>query len=179
MTYFLEGPRVGLRALEPRDALGEYPGWLNDAEVCKLNAHHVYPYSSAQAEEFIRATYGDRTRVVLAVEDKESRQHIGNLALQSINFVDRNAEFAILMGNKSFWGKGLAKEASTLLVRHGFVALNLHRIYCGTQENHSGMKKLAEALFMKSEGVCRQARFKDGAYRDICLYAVLASDFPL
>jgi hypothetical protein len=44
-TPFLSGKMVCLRPFESDDSKGPYPNWLNDAEVCAGNSHHVYPYT--------------------------------------------------------------------------------------------------------------------------------------
>ena len=54
-----------------------------------------------------------------------------------------------------------------MLVAHGFRALNLNRIACGTVAANQGMSRLAERLGMRQEGVRRQAVWTDGAYHDI------------
>jgi RimJ/RimL family protein N-acetyltransferase len=178
VTYFLVGERVGLRPLEPHDADGPYPAWLNDAEVSRFNSHHVYPYDREQALAYIASVRGSRREIVLAVEHKSDRKHIGNIALQSIDLVSRSAELSIMMGDRSFWGQGIGEEAGRLLVRHAFDALGLHRVACGTTADNEGMKKLALKLGMKEEGRRRSAAWKDGRWVDIVEYGVLAEELP-
>lgn len=174
---FLVGEKVILRPLREEDADGAYPGWLNDAEVSRGNSHHVFPYTRIQALEFIRSQSGRRDALVLAIVERTSGAHIGNISLQSLNFIHRSGELAVLLGEKEFWGQGLGFEASHLLVRHGFEALNLNRIELGTPASNIGMQKIAEKLGMKREGVKRAAFFKDGRYQDVLLYGLLRGEF--
>ena len=39
---FLTSDRLYLRALADTDLEGPYVEWLNDAEVCRHNSHHVF-----------------------------------------------------------------------------------------------------------------------------------------
>jgi [ribosomal protein S5]-alanine N-acetyltransferase len=174
---FLIGKHIYLRTLLLEDLSGNYLNWLNDSEVCKYNAHHYFPYAHANAEEFIKNAYQTKDKIILAVVLKQKEIHIGNISLQNINFINRIGEFAILMGEKLFWGKGYAKEASLLIVKHGFDELNLHRICCGTSSENVPMQKLAEYLGMKREGVRREALFKHGRFVDIFDYGVLKTEF--
>lgn len=177
MIPFLAGERVLLRALTPEDAAGNYLGWLNDAEVCRYNGHHRYPYTRDQAEAYITSVTGAGGDLVLAVVDRASGEHVGNISIQNLDPLSRVGEFAILMGEKEFWGKGLAREAAVLIIQHAFRELNLHRIHCGTFADNAGMKKLAAALGMTEEGRRREAVFKDGRYHDLIEYGLLRQEF--
>lgn len=144
MKYpFLIGDKIYLRGLEIKDLESNYIQWLNDEEVCKYNSHHVFPYYRENAEQYIKDTFNSRKALVLGIILIDNDLHIGNIALQDINYINRSAEFAILMGDKDYWGKGYSKEAAFLIIQHGFMALNLHRIYCGTSSDNLPMQKLA------------------------------------
>lgn len=174
---FLEGERLYLRSLEMADIEGCYPQWLNDGEVCRFNSHGRWPYSRENAEAYIRSVQASRSALVLAMVLREGDRHIGNISLQSIDWIDRSAEFAILLGDRSTWGKGLSREAACLICRHGFQELNLRRIHCGTSEENKAMQRLAAHLGMVQEGRRRQAFFKRGIYLDLLEYGVLREEF--
>ena len=91
--------------------------------------------------------------------------------------MNRSAEFAIILGDKEYWGKGIGKEASSLIVKHGFEQMNLHRIYCGTSEENIAMQKLAASLGFKEEGRSRQEMFKNGSFKDVIRYGLLSDEF--
>jgi ribosomal-protein-alanine N-acetyltransferase len=174
---FLVGDNIYLRGLDEKDLEGRYIEWLNDPEVCENNSHHVFPYYYDNAKKYIEKTYNSRTELVLALVLKENDLHIGNISLQSINFINQSAEFAILLGEKQFWGKGYSKEAAKLIIKHGFMELNLNRIYCGTTAENIGMQKLALFLGMTQEGCRREAQYKGGRFIDMLEYGVLKKEF--
>lgn len=166
-----------MRELEKSDASGSYSQWFNDPEVCRWNSHHRFPVSLEGVQRYIAETSVARDRVVFAVVTREGDRHIGNISLQSIDQVNRSAEFAIVFGDKDYWGKGYASEVSHAVVSHGFSELNLHRIYCGTPAGNAGMIKLAAALGMQEEGRSRQAFFKAGEFHDVIQYGVLRDEY--
>ena len=176
MKPFITGKTIDLRPLLLSDIEGDYVNWFNDWEVCQFNAHHVYPYNRELAAQYIADLQKQKDTLVLAIVTKDGL-HIGNVSLQDINYVNRSAALAIILGNKDYWGKGIGKEASALLVRHGFEALNLHRIYCGTSALNVPMQKLALKLCMQEEGRRKEAMYKDGAWVDIIEYGLLRADF--
>ena len=177
-NIFLEGKRVFLRPLSFDDLEGDYQFWLNDTEIVRHNSHGKFPYSKAILKSYIESSIKDETKIVLAINDSKSLKHIGNISLQSIDWINRNCEIAFLLGNKDFWSKGIMKEAGDLLINHAFQNLNLHRIYCGTSSNNIGMQKLATKLGMKKEGVRKDSIFNDGRYYDIIEYGII-NDYEL
>jgi RimJ/RimL family protein N-acetyltransferase len=175
---FLAGPRLTLRPLIAADAEGAYPGWLNDAHISQGNSHHTRPYSRAQARAYIeQSRRPGADSVILAIVLKRGNRHIGNIALSQLHPIYRTAEFSILLGEPTQWGKGYGREAATLLIRHGFTALNLRRIQCGTFATNQGFCQLAAALGMRQEGVRRQAVFKAGVYLDVIEFGLLREEF--
>jgi [ribosomal protein S5]-alanine N-acetyltransferase len=174
---FIQGEKVDLCPLQEDAAKGSYPAWLNDADVCRHNSHHVWPYTVEQAREYIQSLPSRKDALVLAIIEKETNTHVGNIALLLINLIDRNAEIAFLLGDKKSWGKGYGTEAGRLLLNHAFMTMNLHRVYCGTSAGNIGMQKVAQALRMTLEGTRSEAHYKDGQYVDLLEYGILKETF--
>jgi len=177
VTSFLQTKNLYLRPLIPSDADGPYLRWFNDVEVCRYNSHHAFPYGREGALSYIESMRTSKTDLVLAMVQKSDDRHIGNIALEGIDWVHRGAEFAIVLGERDCWGKGYSKEAGSVLVRHGFYTLNLNRICCGTPAGNLPMRRLAEGIGMKEEGMRVQAMFKNGEYLDVVEYGMIFSDF--
>jgi ribosomal-protein-alanine N-acetyltransferase len=170
---FIKGVNINLRPLNEADIEGNYRYWLNDPEIVKYNSHGRFPQTPDSLLDFVKYSLTSNSALVLAIIDKVSNQHIGNISLQSINWIDRNAEIAFLLGEKQYWGKGIMAEAGSLMIKHGFDTLNLHRIYCGTSSENTAMQKLAEKLEMQPEGVRKEAIYKNGKYLDILEYGII------
>lgn len=174
---FLESKRVILRPLSQQDVNETYLSWLNDPEVNRFNSHAIFPYSKEELIRYVASSSKDRSKVILAIMDKTTKRHIGNVTLQNIDWVTRSAEFAILIGEKIQWGKGIGAEVGKLIVDYGFNHLGLHRIWCGTSSDNIGMQKVAKRIGMKREGLRRDAMFKSGRWVNIIEYGILHSEF--
>ena len=74
---FIEGKTVDLRPLSLEDVNDTYVNWLNDAEVCAYNSHHVYPYTRELAIEYVTRVRSQKNDLVLAIVEKGSGKHIG------------------------------------------------------------------------------------------------------
>lgn len=175
LSSFLATPRLLLRPLEPADADGDYPSWLNSAEVSRGNSHHVLPYTRSAAREYIEQV-SSGPDLVLAIVVREGARHVGNISLQGVHPLFRSAELAILIGGSGSRGKGIGLEAAQVVCSHGFRAMNLHRIACATYAHNVAMQRLANALGMREEGRRREAAFKDGRYVDVIEYGLLRAE---
>jgi ribosomal-protein-alanine N-acetyltransferase len=164
-----------LRPLTAVDVNGSYPTWFEDQEVCRYNSHGKFFKTKAYFEDYVGRL--DREDCVVLAICHLVDGHVGNVSLQDISLINRNAEFAILLGDKRHFGKGVGTFAGRALFWHGFNKLNLERIYCGTAATNIGMQKLAAALGMTLEGTRRQHLFLEGFRVDMLEYGVLRSEF--
>ncbi len=174
---FLVGEHIYLRTIDESDLNANYREWFNDEEVCRYNSHHRFPNYDENMRDYYENVIKSRTNLILAICNKETDKHIGNIALENIDALNQSAEFAIVIGDKSQWGQGVGREAAKLILKHGFAELNLHRIYCGTQDDNTGMQKLAIALGFKEEGRARDGMFKGGSFKDVIYYSLLRDEF--
>ncbi len=170
---FLKGEKVQLRPLNEKDVEGNYRYWLNDPEIVRYNSHGRFPMTPEKLLDYVRSVSHSTTMIVLAIEDAASGVHVGNISLQGINWIDRSAEIAFVLGEKDAWGRGIMYEAGQLMIRHAFDVLNLHRVHCGTSADNIGMQKLAEKLGMEKEGTRKEAIFNNGGYRDVIEFGLL------
>ena len=117
---FLIGEKIYLRALNESDADGNYPIWFNDPEVCKYNRHARYPNTKEKTLAYIKHVKSSLNKIVLAIAEKKDDKHIGNVALSRVDYIDRNAELSIILGEKEFWKSGFGKEACGLMIDYAF-----------------------------------------------------------
>lgn len=176
-TAFAEGPHVILRPLERTDLNERYLGWLNDPEVTRYTETGIFPSTAEDLENFYRSVTGSKNDVILAVVDKESGRHIGNVKLGPIHWIHRSATFGILIGEKEFWGKGAGEEATRLIVEYGFQRLNLRRIDLGVFAEHEAAVRCYEKVGFKVEGRMREDLFQGGQYKDRLWMGLLRSEY--
>ena len=102
---------------------------------------------------------------------------IGNCTLQRIDYINRSAEFAIVIWYKDYWGKGAATFALSSLLKHAFLKLGLHRVWSGTALNNIGMQKVMEKCGMRLEGVWKDGAFLNGVFTDMPYYSILEYEY--
>ena len=164
-----------VRALRESDLEGPYPSWFEDQEVCRYNSHGKFFKSLSSFRDYLRKLDSE-DQVVWAICHHVDG-HIGNIGLQALSFIDRSAEFAIILGDRRHWHKGVARLAAMALLSHGFNKLNLERVSCGTAATNEGMKKLALEMGMTLEGTRRDQLFLDGRRVDVLEFGLLRQEF--
>ena len=169
---FLVGENIYLRSLSEEDTHGNWLNWFNDREVCQYNGHFRFPTSKESLRTYLQKVKSLRNIFFLGIIRKDDDTHIGNISLQNIDWINRNGELAIIIGEKKLFGKGLGYEACRIVLKHGFDELNLMRIYCGTAERNIAMQKIALKLGMDEEGRQRQVIYKNGKYFDNVMYGI-------
>ncbi|MCS6802858.1 MAG: GNAT family protein [Chloroflexota bacterium] len=176
-TQFLRGERIYLRPLEVTDATAEYVRWLNDPEVTRYLEAGKYPATRESVRDYIRSFQGSRTSLAFAIIDRATGRHIGNVTLNHIDPIHRTADTGIMIGCKEFWGRGIAYEAWSLLIRYAFDRLNLRKIVAGAVvENRASIRTL-EKLGFRIEGTFREEKWVDGRYVDTVRLGLFREEF--
>lgn len=176
-TPFIVGTQIYLRPLEHEDLNERYLGWLNDPEINRYLESGIFPYTQEELERFYDQVSGSPDQVILAIADKETDQHIGNVKLGPINWIHRKATFGILVGDKQFWGRGIGAEATRLMIEYGFFRLNLRRIDLGVYAEHEAAVHSYEKVGFRIEGQLREELFHEGQYKDRLWMGLLRSEY--
>lgn len=171
-TILIKGKRVVLRNLRVSDANKKYSSWLNDREVNGFLESRFEKWSISKIKNYIKMLDRDRKTVSLAIIHKELGNHIGNIKLGPINLIHGFADIGILIGDKSYWGKGLATEAITLLKKYAFNRLGIHKLTAGAYINNTGSIKAFKRSGFIEEGVRKSHCLYKGRYVDYVLLGV-------
>ncbi len=170
MIYRLPG-RYFVRTLQLSDLAGPYMSWFDDQEVCRFNSHGKFFKNAAYFEAYVQGLNGE-DQVTWAICHEEDG-HVGNISLQVISFINRHADFTLLIGDRRHWGKGVGFEAGKRLLQHGFNKLNLERVWCAAAAPNLAMRRLAAKLGMVEEGCRRENLYIDGKWVDMIEFGIL------
>jgi len=115
---FLKTRRFSLRSLKPSDASERWINWLRDPEVMgPLNAP-VRNWTSPELKAHI-ASADNEHRYLIGTFDAASQVQIGFFMVDVESF-HRRAIFNVVVGEKSYWGKGVVNEARAALLDEFF-----------------------------------------------------------
>ena len=102
----ISGDKVGLGPLQ-KSMVPAFLRWENDFAVSAMSGEALRPLSLEQLEErFERHLRETHTwQITFAIYELASMQVIGSTALRNIDKTHRTAEYRIVIGEKSCWGK--------------------------------------------------------------------------
>jgi RimJ/RimL family protein N-acetyltransferase len=168
--------RVYLRALELDDST-VIVKWRNDRKITDpLGGNTFYVSGLREAEWVKNQILDDRRNVRLAI-CVSSGQLIGIVSLTQIDHLNQCAEFSIMIGEKTYWGKGFGRQATDMCLKHAFEELNLYRVYLSVRSDN----ETALAMYLKSgfveEGTFRKSVFKNGERIDMKIMSILKEEF--
>ena len=115
---------VRIRPLKEQDAYTSVK-WRNDPEVFKFTGNiYNHEITIDNELEWIRKVTANPTDYRCAILVDEV--YVGNIYLTDIK--EGTAHFHIFIGDKSYWGKGVAKRASLLILEYAFNVLNIKEV---------------------------------------------------
>ena len=174
---FLIGKQIYLRGLEGSDLQTNYFQWFNDQTIGTYTRHACFPNSMEKMREYYQKAIKNDDLLVLAIIYIPDNIHVGNVSLQNIDWINRCAEFAIIIGEQKYAGRGIATEAGKLIINHGFERLNLNRIWLGVHEANKAAIKAYKKIGFEEEGRFRQRFFQNEKFYDDIIMSILREEW--
>jgi len=168
-TPILYGERIYLRRLTEDDATEAYVRWMNDSDINQYLESRFYTHTIESTKAFIRSVTNDNN-YQFGIFIKENNKHIGNIKVGGINHYHRYADIGFLIGEKDYWGKGIATEAIGLATDFAFNTLKLHKLWGGAYSPNVGSVKAFIKNGYEQEGIKRSQYLCNGVYVDDIMY---------
>lgn len=173
---FIEGEICYLRGVVESDIDGPWFDWMDDYEVTRFLESGRTPNNLARQRAYFESMQNRPDAVLFAICDRATDQHIGNIGLRDIHPVHRRADIGILIGDRAFWGKGYATEATFLVADYGFRRRNLHSIWLGVLASNAAAIRAYEKVGFVVDGREREAWWAEGQYHDVLHMSILARE---
>lgn len=156
----LESERLILKPLTLQHLSKAYVSWMNDIDVYKY-LETGGNYSSKDLELYLKEQQ-EKEILFWAIHIKSNNKHIGNIKIDPIDSELNSGEYGIMMGDKTEWGKGYAKEATLEIIKFCFDKINLSQITLGVVENNTNALKLYQKLGFTTEKINKETGVYQG-----------------
>ncbi|HEX5502664.1 MAG TPA: GNAT family N-acetyltransferase [Thermomicrobiales bacterium] len=178
MAMHLEGSRIVLREFVGDD-WAAVQAWASRPEVCRYQAWgpNTPAESRVHVERVLQAAaWQPRRDYTLAAALRTDGRVIGSGALHLRNERFRTGEIAYVV-HPDHWGRGLATEIATLLLRRGFEEFHLHRIYATCDPRNAGSGRVLQKIGMVHEGRLRHTMLIRDGWRDSDVYGIVEHEW--
>jgi len=173
----LTTPRLLLRAFAEVDV----PGLIalaGNYEVAKNTLNIPHPYTEADARQWLHLTrqgFEQQRAYAFALELRATGEFIGGMGLTLVPRCHR-AEAGYWLG-QPYWGRGLATEALSALLRFGFEELKLNKIHATHHADNPASGRVMLKNGMVKEGELAQHARRDGRYHDLWQYRLTSQEY--
>ena len=166
-TYPIETPRLLLRPFVAEDL-----GPLYDIRSRPDVARYLYWEPNSREEVARELDRRSRQRTL----EREGGLVVGDVSLDWLSEKHRQGELGFVF-HPDHQGKGLAREASTELLRLGFEHYGLHRIIGRCDARNDASAGLMRRLGMRQEAHFVQNELFKGEWGDELVFAMLAAEW--
>ena len=164
------GERIYIRKLLASDKSQKYLNWLNDPEVQQYSRRRGRTITMKDIEDFLGyAQFSHDLHCAIIL--KTSHEHIGNIAINSIDDINGSAEVSYMLGNRSYWHQHYEAEAIQLAAQVAFETLKLHRLWA--ELTGPNFEAVMSELHWVKEGIAREAFKLNGEYLDYTRWGIL------
>jgi RimJ/RimL family protein N-acetyltransferase len=169
----LAGHLVTLAPLKP-EHLEHYVEWFADPEVTQYLAVDR-AVTLKQEEEWLDRVSRSDSDVAWGIFAEG--QHIGGAGITEIDWRSRHAMTGTVIGDKSWWGRGVASEAMALRTRYAFEELALEKLMTTVFEGNTASRRALEKVGYQTVGIHRHHEFRHNRWWDVWIGELLREDW--
>lgn len=157
---------VVLKSISLEHVTENYLSWLNDGDVTKGIITTVNQYDLDRLKAYVESMIADESTYMFAIHDKASDKHIGNIKLYDVHQNNKTCGLGLLIGDKTFWGKGVGTDACNALADFAFNTLHMRKIWLTAFCNNPNAVALYSKVGFQIEGTLKEHVFSGGEYID-------------
>ena len=173
LKEILENEVIYLREIKFSDVNQNYHRWMNNPQIIQFTESRFSRWTINKLKNYVQDIKHNPDYLFLAIVLKKNDKHIGNIKLGPINKFHKSADIGIMIGEESFWGKGIALQAIRLLVDYAFNKLGIHKITAGVYSNNIGSIKAFKRAGFIIEGRRKKQCLFNEEYTDIVLLGII------
>lgn len=171
---FCRGDAVALHPVE-EDDLSFTQRHSNDPAI-RAGMTTATPQNAYEAEQAYEQYQDDDSGVGLLVVPVDEDDPVGSIVLFDIDETHGTGELACWI-TPDAQGNGYAQAATRLVLDHAFGERRLHKVVARALVGNEPSRATLEAVGFVEEGVQRDEKYVNGAFRDVVRYSLLAREW--
>ena len=141
---------VHIRILQKKDVTQNYVDWFKNEEIVEFSDNQYRKFTLSRQKEYVNSMLLNNDSDLYGIFD--SSKHIGNIVLSNYANFHRRADITYVIGEKEYWGKGIASKAISLIIDKARDEYNLKKLTAGVAEKNEASKRVLEKNGFKLEG---------------------------
>lgn len=173
----LYGPNIVLREYQPDD-LDQINEFTQSPEITfNLSDIFTVPQSIEQSRTFLQSVMAGNPNGVYYVIANLQGAYLGQVDIMSIDWKRGLGLLGIVIAKPSNLGKGIGREAISLLLHHGFGRMGLRKIELSVYAFNQRAIRCYQSCGFIQEGSLRGHALRDGVWHDSIQMGVFAQEF--
>jgi len=132
-------PTIALRPMTPDDVDDVYIDWFHDPEVFRFL--EVRNLTKPRALAYLREGLESGCRFQFIVQDAADDERIGTIKIGDIDWKHGTSDLVTVLGNRAYWGRGVAREAIRMAIDKAFGELGVRKLSASMYSSHLGSAK--------------------------------------
>lgn len=148
-----------------------YYEWLTDFEVIRYIGRDEYlkPIRFEKIREYVEELWRSEYCSFFALYNSKDNKFIGTIKVNYLNeagLITRTADIGIMIGDREYWGKGMATDALFAICQYSFNILGARKLTAGAVAANVGVLKAFQKIGFSEEGHLRKKLLISGEYMD-------------
>ena len=165
--------RLNIRILEVEDVTNNYVRWYSDSEVTRFSDNQYRKFSFDGQCQYVSDCLKNSTIDLYGIFDNQF--HIGNIVISNLNSVHKRSEITYVVGEHSYWGKGVATFAISEIIVLAREKYRLNKLIAGLAQGNIGSQKVLEKNGFILEGHRYEHLLYNGVYHNQLDYGLVLS----
>ena len=161
----IETDRLRILPFDESCLTERYVAWLNDPQVVRFSELRHTKHTLASCRAYLEAIQCSEN-IFLSIHAKDAGLHIGNATVTSDTH-NTIADVSIIIGDRSFWSKGLGSEAFSSIVEYVLGSGEFHKVTAGAMAINIPMLAAIRQCGMQEEGRRKKHYLHEGEAVDI------------
>jgi RimJ/RimL family protein N-acetyltransferase len=180
MKDIYKGELVRLSAMDAEEVSKAFERWGRDSEFKRLiNSGVLQMPSSKAAQTWLEKELEEQSinQHWFSIRKLDDDKLLGDIDLYVYNWSGRDAFVGLGIGEREFWGKGYGTDVMRVILRYGFIEVNLKRVTLTVFEYNPRAIRSYEKAGFRHEGRMRGALNKEGRRWDMLFMGILREEW--
>ena len=163
--------KLSISILKVEQVTQKYVDWFSDDEIVKFSENQHRKFTLEGQISYVSSCLKKPSVELYGIFDLDL--HIGNISLSDLKSSSRVAEITYVIGEREYWGKGVATFAFEEIIKLAKNKYNLHKVIVGTAEKNIASQRVLEKNNFILEGNRVDHLYFNGVYHNQLDYGLI------